>query len=160
MSWRLKMAVFVAALGALTPPAFADTWSAPRQITPSATDVHLQAAVASRRGDAMIVWNHIVDSTHDPVEGVRKPAGGDFGPIQTFTPPGMSGVLAWAGMNARGDTALSWIQGGSSFGVDGLLFDGSAAQGRSYRVGDGDCTATEADVGIDAAGNATQFFID
>src|SRR3954451_19731741 len=160
-AWLQGCAVaFVAAILAVPAPVSADTWSAPRQITPSSADVHLQGAVASRRGDALIVWNHIVDSTHQPVEGVRKPAGGDFGPIQTFTPAGQSGIFAWAGMNARGDTALSWVQGGSAFHVDGLLFDGGAPDGRSYRVGDGDCTADEADVGVDAAGNATQFFTD
>src|SRR3712207_4128583 len=100
MSWRVKIAALGAALGAMAPPALADPWSAPRQITPTPADVHMQAVVGSRRGDAMIVWNHLVDGTHSPVEGVRKTPGGDFGPIQTFTPRDMSGMTAWAGMNA------------------------------------------------------------
>ena len=75
-------------------------WGAP--VTLAATDSYSPEAAINARGDAVVLWAEILPNYSSlRLRGARRPAGGSFGPIETFatgdTVSGLEGAVTGAG---------------------------------------------------------------
>ncbi len=98
-------------------------WGAP--VTLAATDSYSPEVAINARGDAVVLWAEILPTNSSlRLRGARRPAGGAFGPIETFatgdTVSGLEGAVTGAGetfvlVNDEEDVRLTSAPPGAPF---------------------------------------------
>src|SRR4051794_18879637 len=152
----------MAALGCwLAAPSIAAAgWSAPLVVSPAGENSIEPQVALDRRGDAVVVWKHVIDKDHTAVEFISRSEGGPFSAPALISPE-EGNFEPRVALDESGNAVLMWVESTAT----GHLIRARAGRaggafGPPVTIGHDPAYAGSHDscIGVDAAGNTTAFW--